>query len=122
LQNQIVGGKILTFAQQRSRAGIEVLSQPFDTWKRSTRLTSRLVVRDLHPQLLEVIKPLVDELLTLDELHNVLNKAESVHSSQRPVMLQMIAKKHPSLEVADAAAFLRTFMRRPLLSEDLLEF
>jgi hypothetical protein len=66
-----------------------------------------LIDRDRNPTLLEVINLLFDELLTVDNLHCVLSKAENTHSSLCPTYLQMISLRCASLETDKAVSFVQ---------------
>jgi hypothetical protein len=81
-----------------------------------------LMERDLHPQLLEVLARLVDELLTVHKLWSFLEKTEKAHSSQRLPMLAIVGARLRNLPRADARNFFMRLLGRPELSLELLDF
>jgi ubiquitin C-terminal hydrolase len=120
LQKQLLGGQILSSVHAFAPWG--PILEPFRAWKETTKLETMLMERDLHPQLLEVLARLVDELLTVDRLWSFLEKTEKAHSSQRGPMLAIVGARLRNLPTTDARDFLLRLLRRPELSPELLDF
>jgi hypothetical protein len=113
LQRRLVGAQILS-------AGAK--SATFAAWRADTKIMTVLLEGDLHPQLLEKLGDFLDRFLSSDNLQEFWERTEAAHSSQRGLMLSIVARALEKLDSQRAADFLKAVASRDNLSPDLIDF
>jgi hypothetical protein len=120
LPKQIVGGQIL--AHGRSSSDSVSAYSAFQIWKRASTLGSLLVDRDLHPQLLEILGTVLDQLLTAQDINHFFENAERSHSSQRSMMFDIVSRALRHMDEPAATSLVRRISDREDVAPEMLEF